>query len=235
MSRSKYTAERLRPLVASSNSLAEVIRKLRLKPTGGNHRYISTRIRLAELDTSHFHGGLRGRIDQLTREILEPIVSQSRSIASVLSALNLPVQGGAHRELSRRLRELLLDTSHFQGQGWSKGFTRETHPSVKRTSSANRIPDDQVFIANGAAINGPSILKRLLEKGVEYCCVICGIFDWCGRPLVLHVDHINGIHNDHRRENLRLLCPNCHSQTDTYCNKAREPALCYTVRLASVA
>lgn len=106
---------------------------------------------------------------------------------------------------------------------------------MSRSRYTNRIPDDQVFIANGAAISGPSILKRLLEKGVNYRCAICGIFEWCGRPLVLHVDHINGIHNDHRRENLRLLCPNCHSQTDTYCNKAREPALCYMERLASVA
>src|SRR5437763_16057938 len=58
--------------------------------------------------------------------------------------------------------------------------------------------------------------KRLLRMGVRHECSQCGITHWQGMPLVLHLDHINGINNDNRIENLRLLCPNCHSQTDTY-------------------
>jgi hypothetical protein len=225
--RSKYTAEFLRPLVESSRSLSEVIRKLGLKTTGGNHRYISSRIQLAELDISHFHGGMRGKVDALTAETLEPIVAKSRSVAAVCIAVGLPPDGRPHRELARRLRELELDMTHFRGPGWSRGFTAVTHPSVGKVVRANRIPDDKVFISNGAAISGPSIVRRLLELGVEYRCATCAIAEWCGRPLVLHLDHINGIHNDHRRTNIRLLCPNCHSQTDTYCNKAREPSAPY--------
>jgi len=65
-----------------------------------------------------------------------------------------------------------------------------------------------------------------VELGVPNCCAICGITDWLGQSLSLHLDHINGINNDNRLENLRLLCPNCHSQTDTYCrgaSRASEP------------
>ena len=60
-----------------------------------------------------------------------------------------------------------------------------------------------------------STRRYLLDK-VGRKCQICGISEWMGESLVLEIDHINGISNDHRLENLRILCPNCHSQTPTY-------------------
>ena len=70
-----------------------------------------------------------------------------------------------------------------------------------------------------------STLKaRLLDAGLlEGVCAACRIDRWRGQPLVLHLDHVNGRRDDHRLENLRLLCPNCHSQTSTYAgrNKGR--------------
>jgi Zn finger protein HypA/HybF involved in hydrogenase expression len=58
---------------------------------------------------------------------------------------------------------------------------------------------------------------RLLRAGLlENRCEECGISEWLGRPLIIQIDHINGVRDDHRLENLRMLCPNCHSQTDTY-------------------
>lgn len=59
--------------------------------------------------------------------------------------------------------------------------------------------------------------RRLFEEGLlRYECYECGISDWFGERLPLHLDHINGMRNDHRLENLRMLCPNCHSQTKTF-------------------
>ena len=62
-----------------------------------------------------------------------------------------------------------------------------------------------------------SVRKTIIrEKLIPYECSKCGINEWNGKMLSLHLDHINGVNNDHRLENLRFLCPNCHSQTETY-------------------
>jgi hypothetical protein len=71
------------------------------------------------------------------------------------------------------------------------------------------------LLANGKART--NIKRRLLRAGLlENCCSQCGLSQWCGEPLVVQIDHVNGIRDDHRLENLRMLCPNCHSQTETY-------------------
>lgn len=67
-----------------------------------------------------------------------------------------------------------------------------------------------------------ALKRRLLKEKVIPCdkCSVCGVGRvWNNKPLSLALDHINGIHNDHRKENLRFICPNCHSQTDTYAGK----------------
>ncbi len=228
MPASKYTAEVLAPLVRESRSLSEVIRKLGLEPNGGNHRHISRCVRVANLDTSHFQYG-RSRFARFTRGILEPIVHSSTSVAQVLAQLGMRTDGGPHRDMSSHLRALGLDTSHFRGSAWSRGETARTNAVIDRAARKRRLPDDQVFIANAPHIHGTTLARRLVEKGVPYQCKQCGISEWRGQPIVLHLDHINGVHNDNRLENLRLLCPNCHSQTPTYCNRAREGAVLYVV------
>jgi len=60
-------------------------------------------------------------------------------------------------------------------------------------------------------------MKRLISEGYKsYKCEICGISDWLNKPITLQLHHKNGIHNDNSLENLQVLCPNCHSQTDSF-------------------
>lgn len=223
MVRSKYTAELLAPIVASSHSLSDVIRKLGIRPNGGNHRMISARIRLAGLDTSHFGGKLRSRNERVASDELAALVRTSSSLAQVLIALDLPTEGRAHHVLKRRLAELQISTTHFKGQGWAGGETTSSHPSLARGTARRSCPPEDIFVENAPLVKSTRIVQLLLDMGWEYTCALCGISEWCGRPLVLHLDHINGINNDNRLTNLRLVCPNCHSQTPTYCRRPVKP------------
>lgn len=83
---------------------------------------------------------------------------------------------------------------------------------------------EDVLVVDGTYNTG-LLKRRLLAAGfLTESCAECGIGpEWCGKRLTLEMDHINGVHTDNRLENLRMLCPNCHSQTWTYGNKTRNP------------
>lgn len=71
--------------------------------------------------------------------------------------------------------------------------------------------------------NRHHVKTRLMRAGMlQNQCEICGLIGWQGKPLMMHLDHINGVRDDHRIENLRMLCPNCHSQTETYGGRNRK-------------
>jgi Zn finger protein HypA/HybF involved in hydrogenase expression len=76
------------------------------------------------------------------------------------------------------------------------------------------------LLVRGAPITTAQLRRRLIEEGVlEARCSRCGLSEWQGQPIPLELDHINGDRRDNRLVNLRLLCPNCHALTDTYCGR----------------
>lgn len=82
---------------------------------------------------------------------------------------------------------------------------------------------DEILVKDSKYTNMSSLKKRVLKSNlIEYKCAICGISEWMNKELILQLDHINGDNRDNRISNLRLLCPNCHSQTETYCRKNKK-------------
>ncbi len=159
------------------------------------------------------------RNSKYTKDLLEPIVRRSTSMAQVIAALGLRPTGGNYRFFNSRLRLLGIGTDHFVGQGWANGHTKFDHPALAQMAFRIGRPDEEVFVENSPETCGQRLTKRLLRRGWRYACEICGISEWQGKPLNLHLDHINGNHNDNRVENLQFLCPNCHAQTKTYCRR----------------
>jgi hypothetical protein len=92
----------------------------------------------------------------------------------------------------------------------------------------SRIPLELILVENSTYTGSAHLKKRLIAEGIlENRCQCCGISEWLGQPLSLHLHHVSGNNHDNRLSNLRLLCPNCHSQTDTYCGKSlKKSRLC---------
>jgi hypothetical protein len=158
-----------------------------------------------------------------TDDQLRAAVAKSRSVYGVLRELGLRVGGGQHQNIKRRIRELALDVSHFTGQGWNVGDARGLLRSHRREW------DLQEILVRDSPYRGCSsgLKRRLLKEGIlrERCYECDAPPEWRGKPLVLRLDHVNGDRCDQRLENLRLLCPNCDSQTPTFAgrNKGRVP------------
>ena len=98
-----------------------------------------------------------------------------------------------------------------------KDFRRKS--AVLELNDQKSISDSDLFCENSK--HPRNVLRNRIIKNnlIPYKCAICGTTEWLGRNLSLELDHINGINNDNRLENLRFLCPNCHSQTITYGSK----------------
>ena len=140
-------------------------------------------------------------------------VNSSTSIRQVLNKLGLKEAGGNYNHTKTRIKNLGLDISHFTGQGWNKG--KKLGP--KRTLDELLVSDRKY------PYQSHKLKSRLLSEGIkQHKCENCGITEWNGKPTPLELDHINGLNYDNRLENLRIICPNCHAQTETYRGKNKK-------------
>jgi 5-methylcytosine-specific restriction endonuclease McrA len=152
-----------------------------------------------------------------TEEHLTEAVRQSHSFCEAIRKLGLRPVGGNYESIKKNIARMNLDTSHFNNDDMIAPL-RKRHARVA-------ISDDEAFRKDGTWI-GSRLRKRVLKLGfIPYACALCGNpGTHCGKPLTLHLDHENGNHRDCRKENLRWLCPNCHTQTPTYARTTVQPA-----------
>lgn len=190
-------AVHLQSVLYKSTSRSDTLRNLGYHPGAPiSRKKLNDAIKRFNLDVSSFST----RTERW--DILPRVIKNCFSISDVLRAVGLQDQGDNHKTAKRYIEEFKLDTSHFHSKRTGGGVSSYTKTEIfcKNSKAHRRTVRDWV----------------IREKLLPYECHNCKLTEWQNKPLVLDLDHINGINNDHRLENLRFLCPNCHSQTPTH-------------------
>ncbi len=136
-------------------------------------------------------------------------IASSICWADALRRLGYAVKGANYRTLQKWANRWGIDTAHF-----------DPHIGRRRAAHTMQIPLDEVLVEN-STYNRFNLKRRLLAAGLlEPRCELCGQGElWHRRRMSLVLDHINGISNDNRIENLRMVCPNCAATLDTHCGR----------------
>jgi hypothetical protein len=146
-----------------------------------------------------------GRKRSWSVEQLKEAVKSSSSFGQTLRKLGLRYAGGNYSQIRKYINELELSTTHFRGKAWNKGLSGIGKP---------RILLKDILVTN-SLYQSFKLKARLFKEGLKsQRCEQCNWAEWTADGyLPLELDHINGNHYDNRIENLRVLCPNCHSLT----------------------
>ena len=155
---------------------------------------------------------MENKIYKLSDTEFIDLVKSSLNISEVLFKLGYTTKGNSwgYTKVKQRMTDLNLNGTDFRGKS-----------ALKQNSVDKEIPAEKLLVENSK--HPRNILRKHIIRYnlLPYECAICGCKEWQGKTISLELDHINGINNDNRLENLRFLCPNCHSQTDTYGSRNR--------------
>src|SRR3989344_6240484 len=143
-----------------------------------------------------------------TEDQLKKAVATSTSLRQVLLKLVLREAGGNYDQIKKYIKEYKLNTKHFKGMAWNKGLKGFGKP---------HIPLEKILVKN-SSFQSYKLKLRLFKAGLKS--EKCEEYGWAKKTidgyLPLELDHINGDRHDNRLDNLRVLCPNCHSMKPTH-------------------
>ena len=147
-----------------------------------------------------------------TDEDLTNAVLLARSYAEVITKLGLHQGGGTHQHIKLDMRRLGLQFAHRNSHAWMRDAGANT--------GGRPMPLSEILVADSNYTSSGRLRGRLIRAGLkEARCESCALTEWRSRPIQLELDHIDGNRSNNSLPNLRMLCPNCHAQTETWCKR----------------
>lgn len=202
-------------LVKEHHSIRKALVALGMNESGSNIKYISTVLKMNGVDKSEYSRTVWFKyLDKIKYHIGESVSFNDLAInIGYLKEYRKHLSSSQTEALKKCLTSSGIDFEHLVYKG--RGYYND-HYNV----SSNKYSDDEIFCENTKA-SSTTVKSRYMKKRKEddtvYCDNHCGVIEmWNGETIVLQLDHINGNRKDNKYENLRLLCPNCHSQTSTF-------------------
>lgn len=153
---------------------------------------------------------------EFTPSELQILLDTSDSYSDLLRKVGLNPKGGNPATLKKLIKEYNLDESQLD-QNRLNLYSRNSIYASRATT----LPLEDILNNNiEKPYSSAKLLRRLVKEGYkDYKCEICGLNEWQNKPITLQLNHINGDHFDNQLDNLQILCPNCHSQTDNFAGK----------------
>jgi hypothetical protein len=144
-----------------------------------------------------------------TEAMLRTVIAESRTYSDALRRLGLRPAGGNHAAIKKYAARWGISTAHFDHDTARVDHLRRPRKPLRE------------ILVDGSTYHRGHLKRRLLAEGLKQPrCEVCGQDEtWRGRPMALILDHINGVPNDNRLENLRIVCPNCAATFDTHCGR----------------
>lgn len=154
------------------------------------------------------------KVSKITKEELIKLVNISINFTDLTTKYKEKYNCGCYNQIYNKIKELNINTSHFETQSERR---KKYHP--RKNQMINIIDLTKNSNVDRCTIKGFVIRNNI----IPYVCQSCGCNDqWLNKTMSLILDHINGINNDHRKENLRFLCPNCNSIQNTFCGRNKK-------------
>jgi hypothetical protein len=149
----------------------------------------------------------------MNRFELEKVVKESKTKTECLKKMGLRAAGGNYKTITKYIEEYQIDTKHFDAH-------QVRIEKINQLNSEKKIPLSEILIEN-STYNRHRLKERLYDENIKQRkCELCGQDEfWNGKKMSLIIDHINGVWDDNRIENLRIVCPNCNATLPTHCGK----------------